>query len=346
MKTLYDISWKVDEPTYRADPALSYSMLAKYERTGFNGLSTLNESISTPSLTFGSVVDSIITGGEEEFNSRFFVADIDDTPDSIRKIIDNILIDYKDICNDLDSIPQDRLLNYLDNAKYQLNWRPETRIKVLKEKGNNYYKLNYVSEGKTLIDTQTYSDAISAVKALKESDATKWYFQADTPFDNTKRYYQLKFKHTLDGINYRCMADLIIVDYDTKVIIPCDLKTSSHYEWDFYKSFIDWKYDIQSRLYYRLIQESLSKDDYFKDFKLLDYRFIVVNRKTLTPLVWECNFTQSKGEIHLGNKDQIILRSPLVIGAELNTYLKYKPIVPLGISTNKPNNLREYINMM
>lgn len=30
-KSLYDISWKVSEPVYRADPALSYSTLARYE---------------------------------------------------------------------------------------------------------------------------------------------------------------------------------------------------------------------------------------------------------------------------------------------------------------------------
>ena len=29
MKSLYDISWQVTEPEYRADPALSYSTLLK-----------------------------------------------------------------------------------------------------------------------------------------------------------------------------------------------------------------------------------------------------------------------------------------------------------------------------
>lgn len=35
---------------------------------------------------------------------------------------------------------------------------------------------------------------------------------------------------------------LIIVDYENKVVIPIDLKTSSKPEWDFFKSFIDWRY--------------------------------------------------------------------------------------------------------
>ena len=39
------------------------------------------------------------------------------------------------------------------------------------------------------------------------------------------------------------MADLIIVNHKEKWVKPVDLKTSSHYEWDFYKSFNEWRYE-------------------------------------------------------------------------------------------------------
>ena len=32
MKTLDQIAWNVDEPTYRADPALSYSTLSRFSK--------------------------------------------------------------------------------------------------------------------------------------------------------------------------------------------------------------------------------------------------------------------------------------------------------------------------
>ena len=76
-KNLKDISWQVDESTYRADPALSYSILARYEREGFNNLDKLFDRIETPSLIFGSCVDTFITGSEEEFNKLFMVAEFD-----------------------------------------------------------------------------------------------------------------------------------------------------------------------------------------------------------------------------------------------------------------------------
>lgn len=134
---------------------------------------------------------------------------------------------------------------------------------------------------------------------------------------------------------------LIIVDHDRKVIIPIDLKTSGKPEWDFYKSFIDWSYQIQARLYWRVIRDNLDKDPYFKDFKLLDYRFIVVNRKTLTPLVWECEFTQQKGLIEFNDVE---LEDPEDIGKELHTYLTSSLSVPIGINLEGTNSLTEWLS--
>ena len=58
------------------------------------------------------------------------------------------------------------------------------------------------------------------------------------------------------------MSDLLIVDYKSKTVQPIDLKTSSHTEWDFFKSFIQWNYQIQARLYWRIIRDVMNKDSY------------------------------------------------------------------------------------
>lgn len=242
LKDLKRISWVCSEEEYRADPAYSYSTLAKYNREGFNKLDTLFDKVESPSLTFGSAVDSIITGGEEEFNERFFVADFPEIQDSQRKIVDILYKDFGDTCQSLFEIPDSTIINYTEQFKFQLNWKPETRVKVLRENCSYYYNLLLVSEGKTVLDNNTYTDVLDCVDALKSSDATKWYFAKDNPFDGVNRYYQLKFKGEYEGIPLRCMADLIVVDTFNKAIYPCDLKTSSHYEWEFPKSFIEWGY--------------------------------------------------------------------------------------------------------
>ena len=156
----------------------------------------------------------------------------------------------------------------------------------------------------------------------------------------------MKFKGEFNGVKYRNMADLCIVCHKEKWVKPVDLKTSSHTEWDFYKSFVDWRYDIQARLYWAIIRQNMDKDEYFKDFELLDYDFIVVNRKTLVPLVWTCPFTKAVGTLKFGKNDQIEMRSPFMIGEELSSYLTSRPKVPMGISETGSNDLREYLNLL
>ena len=347
-KSLKDISWQVPEETYREDPALSYSALATYERGGFNCLESLYDRKETPSLTFGSAVDAIITGGDEEFNSKFLVADFPDIPDTVAKIVKDCFAEFHITHRNLSDIPDAEIIGRAANYNYQNNWKPETRAKVIKEKGEEYYNLLFLAEGKTILSNDVYNEVLASVRALRESPSTEYCFRPDNPFDDSvERLYQLKFKATLGGTDYRCMADLLIVDYANKIIYPKDLKTSSHYEWDFYKSFIDWNYQIQARLYWRIIRDNLDRDPYFKDFTLADYEFIVVNKLTLTPLVWKFRDTTTRGTIVVGKPAHPIeLRDPEDIGNELKIYLAERPQVPFGIVIGGSNDLTTWLNKL
>ena len=350
MKSLYNISWQTSEEEYRADPALSYSTLARYEREGFNNLDKLFDKIETPSLTFGSAVDSLITGGQEEFDERFIVAEFPSTPDSIIKIVKSLFSQYGDSYRSLITIPDDAIIKETEYQSYQMNWKPETRAKVIKEKGADYYNLLFIAGNKTILDTQTYQDVCNAVRALKESESTKFYFAEDNPFEpNIERLYQLKFKACLGGIEYRCMFDELVIFHDTKEIQPLDLKTSCKRldrEWDFPSHYIEWSYEIQNRLYVRILQNVISKDEYFKDFKILPYKDIIIFRGSDTPLVWDIPFTFERGTLYFGKNKQIEMRDPEEIGKELFYYLTSRPKVPMGISETGPNDLKELLNTL
>lgn len=346
-KRLYDISWQVSEPEYRADKALSYSTLAKFSREGFNKLESLFDRIDTPSLTFGSAVDALITGGQEEFDNNFMVADFPSIGDSIIKIVKVLFDEFCVTHRALQSIPDVEIIGRTETLKYQLNWKPETRARVIKEQGSEYYSLLYAANGRTILDTQTKAQVDAAVEALQTSEATKFYFAANSPFDeNYYREYQLKFKATFDNIDYRCMSDLLVINYKDKVVYPVDLKTSFHSEWDFYESFIQWSYQIQARLYWRIIRDNMDKDPYFKEFKLANYKFIVVNKTTLTPLVWEFKDTKKRGTLVYGKNKQIELRDPEELGKELNHYLTSRPKVPCEINENSENDIIKWLNTL
>lgn len=342
-KSLKEISWQVTEPEYRADPALSYSTLSRYEREGFNNLDKLFERIESPSLVFGSAVDTLITGSEEEFNEHFMVAQLDNSLSDTLVLITKKLFDtWSEGYTDIRDIPDEALISSIQDIPWNNHWLPKTRAKKIKEDCAAYYKLLYLSEGKTILSTYVYQDVLNTVDRLKSADSTRFYFEKDNIFDdNIERLYQLKFKATFNDVDYRCMSDLLVVIHDKKLVVPVDLKTSYKPEWDFYKSFTEWRYDIQARLYWRIIRYNMDQDPYFKDFKLADYRFIVANKKTLTPLVWLFESTQKRGDII--TKDNIILRDPFTIGFELKNYLINKPIVPNGIELIKPNKIEDWI---
>ena len=347
IKNLYDISWQVDEPTYRADPALSYSTIARFAREGFNKLDNIFDKLDTPSLTFGSAVDALLTGGQEEFDAGFMVADFPPITDSVLKMTRTAFERWSDEYRTLADIPNDSIIELSEELSYQLNWKPETRAKVIKEQGSDYYSLMYIASGRKILDTATKAQVDAAVHALKTQASTKHYFAPNNQF-NTRfvREYQLKFKATLQGVDYRCMADLLLVDHEKKIVYPVDLKTSSHAEWDFFESFVQWRYDIQARLYWRIIRDNMDKDPIYKDYMLADYRFIVINKRTLTPLVWTCPFTKAEGTLKFGKNNQIEMRSPFEIGKELYSYLTSRPRVPMGINESSSNDLRKWLNTL
>lgn len=342
-KSLYDISWKVSEEEYRADPAYSYSTIARFNREGFNNLDKLFDKLETPSLLFGSLVDTLLTDGQEEFDRRFEVADFPVLSDALIQITRSLFNSFNTQYRSINDIPDNIIAeigeqnNYYANAKYA-----SYRIRKIREECAEYYNLLFLSTDKTLVSTTDYQDALKCVDTLKNNPSTKWYFEDNNPFDDVQRFYQLKFKGEFEGIPLRCMADLLILDAKNKVIIPCDLKTSSKKEWDFYKSFIEYNYFIQSQLYWYIIRQNLDKDPIFKDYKLLDYRFIVINRYNLKPLVWEYENTQCAVDINYGN-NKYYCKNWRSIVKELNYYLTDRADYPIDIKSNEPNSLIKWL---
>lgn len=195
-------------------------------------------------------------------------------------------------------------------------------------------------DGKELVSSDMAKDARECVEVLRTHEATNWYFRKDNQFDGIERLYQLKFKGEYEGINLRCMADLIIINTNDKTIIPCDLKTSYKPEYQFYKSFIEWGYWIQAQLYAEIIKQNIAKDEYFKDFKVLPYRFIVINNKLRNPKVWEFGHTFNTVDTQIG---ELVLPNWRGIVKQLDYYLKYNPKSPIGIEETKLNSIEEWI---
>lgn len=344
MKSLYDISWKVNEEEYRSDPAYSYSVIARFNREGFNGLGNLYDKIETPSLLFGSMVDTLLTDGQEEFDRKYEVAELPNISDSLAQIAKMLFNTYHESCKSIEQIPDDAISKIGESCGYYSNPKYASyRIRKIKEECRDYYSLLFLSKDKTLVSTKDYMSACECVEVLKAHRMTKWYFEPNNPFNpEIERFYQLKFKGEWNRIPLRCMADLLIVDHKEKFIIPCDLKTSGKNEWEFYKSFIDWNYWIQAQLYWYIIRQNLDKDEVYKDYKLLDYRFIVISRNSRMPLVWIYPDTQAITDCTYGSKGQYVCKNWRDIVKELHYYLTHSPEYPIGMT--EINDIRSWLN--
>jgi len=345
-KSLKDISLPITEEEYRNDGCIHHSTLSTYEKGGFSSIATLFDKKESTSLTFGSVVDCLITGTPEEFEQNYLVADLNtDASDTLINVTKGLFNTYKDSYTDLKDVPDTAIIAALDEINYGKTWKLQTRLDKLRNAGTEYYKLMFLAQDKVIISSEMYNEALACVKALHESPATKFLFAANNPFEpEVERLYQLKFKGTFDGIDYSIMPDEVIVFHNTKKILPIDLKTSSYKEYEFYKAYIDWDYQMQSRLYYPILLQNIQKDDYFKDFEILNWHFVVVNKASLLPLVWEDKNTRAEGTLYFGKNKQLEFRHPFEVGKELNEYLKTKPSVPKGIDIAKPNDLNEWLN--
>jgi hypothetical protein len=338
VKELSQIAEKWTEPEYRARPELSYSTISTYESLGFSGLDHLFDRKESPSLLLGGLVDTAITGGEEEFNQLYTILDINvtDSGMEICKALVNQCLPF----DTFDEIPESIVSEVAKGTGFWQNDKYDnTRYKQVLKTGNikEYYNALKHSD-KTIVDTATYQTALAMVRALRESPATSGYFADNDELSPIRRYYQLKFKAVIDGVGYRCMMDCVVVDYENKVIYPVDLKTSSTPEWEFEKSFVKWHYLIQALIYHKLLRINMDKDPYFKDFKLDDYRFIVVNPKTLTPLVWKFPLTQERGPFI--DDDGKEWPDPFDLGKELQGYLNLRPQVPNGINLYGDNVIK------
>ena len=284
-KSILELAWDVLEDVYRADPAASYSILAAFFREGPSIIPHLNDKKNTAALKRGSLVDTLLTD-YKEFDNKFIISDITKPPETISQIVETLWNASDKVSNNLDKISDDTILTCANNYNLYPGYKETTRVTKVRDLGSEYFSLLALAEDKTIMSQFEYSQAIACVDTLKTHAYTREYFFDDPFNEEVESYYQLKFKINNNDIAFRIMLDRLIVDHKNKTIQPIDLKTTGKEEEKFDKSYIDWSYWIQSNAYSQVLQEIILQDEYFKDFTILPFKFIVINKDSLSPIVW------------------------------------------------------------
>lgn len=342
-KSLAELALNISEKEYRDLPYLSYSILARYEKGGFSAIPHLYDKIESEALTFGSMVDTIITEGMEKFNEKFVVADFNIPTESVKNVVDALLNAVTE--DNIEDVSDNDILSICDIVGYQPKWNTKTRVEKIRTFGGEYFNCVRAIGERTVVSNEVYQSVLATVGALKNNLSSAKYLQQTDEKTGLEFLYQQKFVANIEGLDVKSMMDLIIVFHNKKAIMPVDLKTTSVPEYDFQRKFIENRYDIQSRLYYRILEDAIRKDDYFKDFDLLNFRFLVINKNSLTPMVFEDELCSKSGHLDIvfNNGYKKVLRDPVTIGKELKYYLNTDAKVPEGLNVNVPNKIYKRI---
>lgn len=284
MKSIKELSWNVSEEEYRADSAYSYSIIAKFAREGFRKIGSLFESTPlTPSLSFGSLLDSIISNNGVPDN-RFTLQEDIKYSGKMTAIVKTLVREYGNSCSTIKDIGYENIDKVAKEMDYYAHNRYNAiRVSKIRAEGEKLYERLRIT-GSIGVTQKDLDDAIACYRELKDNPYTSRYLMDYA--NDTEAYHQIKFKSQYQGIDVKCMFDRLIVSHVDKVIIPVDYKITQD-EDKFNESVFKWRYDIQARLYIYILKEVISKDEYFKDFTIAPFQFVVINRFNKTPLVWE-----------------------------------------------------------
>ena len=303
-KELIDISWRVSEEEYRALKSISYSTISTFAREGYKGLRYLGVSKDHISLRYGSLVDTLLTE-PENLKSKFEIVNYNMPSDDIIKILNEIMRETNYQYNDLNQIKSLILLECIDRIGYgAANWKAETKINKIIEAGNNHFKLLVENKKKIIVADTDVKFAKTSVEVMKSHKFTQYLFE-NNPLKKT--YFQLKFQLNFNGIPLKCMFDMIYVDYENKIIYPIDFKTTSKDESEFQNSFLQWRYDIQATMYSFILREICKQDEFFKDFKIEPFKFLVINKYNNLPLFWQYDESVEFKQSYIAFNDKLLL---------------------------------------
>jgi hypothetical protein len=340
MDLISNYSWDVSEEEYRNSDALHYSLISQYKNRGFDAL-IHPEILKTEALLIGSMVDLWITGSRDEFEDKYKCLDFDIDKDT-KTIVDAVIEQTNGDYDHLQAVPIPIVSDIAKSKGFWPadKWSDDKRVEALYKKTNinKYYSIviESMSNGIQYVSKDMYQCAINCGNSLFEN---LYVYQRLYGIGSSYRWTQIKFKTFIEGVEFAAMFDVLQQDPVNKILYPIDLKTSSKPEYHFGKSFIEFNYDIQARLYSLILQEVI-KDTPFKDYTIAPFEFVVVGKNTYTPLCWSFEDNLKRGDLEYGG---FTLKDPIILGQEIKWYMNNMPQYPKGITDRDTNSLTNYL---
>lgn len=251
---------------YREYPAINYSLLSKLSRDPSVALK--DEKITGDGITFGDVLDILLTQGQEEFDKKYFIANIERPIGQMGDFVclyqqyKNAEIAYKKV-----GFKRDSLEKILDRFEIE---------------GRDYYNFLCKIDYKTPISAEMLMKVNQAINTLKTHPFTKdLLYQLQS--NNYHFEQQLPLLFNARDKECKGLLDRVNIDHSAKTIQPLDIKTMSDYVSSFPTSFIKWNYHLQAAFYTEALKQK------YPDYEIKPFKFIVISSQQLNkPLIYTC----------------------------------------------------------
>jgi len=229
-------------------------------------------------LRIGSALDCLLTSPDRWYKD-FKVADAN-RPYGAMGVFTNALP-----CGLTPSSPESDYMQAYELAEYKLGM-PTVIRRFWSNDDAVYFYRNYVcadNKGKTVLGKTEYEMVIKCRDLILNSPFTKPYFQSNNLAVELLHQVPIYFEYS--EIEFKSLLDGILINHDDKTILPFDLKTTGKSVFSFRESFLMWGYYRQCALYWKaLFAESSPVYHLIEDgYKILDFEFIVVEKKLFNP---------------------------------------------------------------
>jgi hypothetical protein len=236
-------------------------------------------------LLIGTAVDMLITESKDAFEAMFYVSRAEKPSDAVMSIVQEVFAKVVDKTRAFTAENYGtEILEAANSHEFATNWKAETRVKNLIEKGHEYWSDLYLAQGKSILSGEEMDIAEAIHDSLLTSDNTSKYLTM-MGGEGVEVEFQYPVFFTYRGHECKMLLDQVIIDHNKKQIQPIDAKSTGRATLQFPGEMKKFRYDIQAAFY------TLGLQITFPDYDVLPFKFIVETTKAGAqgkPLVYTC----------------------------------------------------------
>ena len=308
----------IDKPNinYRKLDALNQSMLKLFDSDPVKffeefKMGKKRKDKKNTALIIGDLVDFYLLecrGDEHEFETRFderfsLFSGVKGTGQVF--ILADFLFEETENCiNDAGEVTcsfETRFAEAAKRVRAEDKYKGKDDEKILEDflkNGKEYFDIKMDSIGKTVVDISLVDKAKLVAQKLKKDEFTKNIFSGNDDMEYIT-HYPIEFTYKLDdtrSIACKAEVDMMLIDHESRIIQPMDLKTTYDNE-SFDYMYMKNAYYLQNAFYVKAVREWANEND-MKNYKVLPMKFVVgdTSSNNRRPLV----YTTSDKDIEAG----------------------------------------------